>query len=301
MKVRPGAIYYIIMSVSRAYFSKPAAVLRFGGEDHATFLQGQGTADLRGPAGLCRYHLLLDHKGRIQGDGYILKLNSEAMLLVSYATPADELLARFERYVIADDVTIVDQTDSFQLISLRPESESEDVIPRPPQGGFITLAKGYAWQGRRLGLQTVDMLIPSDTAWEAALTRIDAPAAESSRIADGIPLVPQDTVAGLTPVEAGIISAVSFDKGCYLGQEVVARTHRLQRGTRRLVRFAGLPANIVPPVALTLDGQVVGEVTSACSGSSHTGPGLGWLKARIGPGQYAFAPFAAKVEDLDPS
>ena len=283
------------------YTFRPAAVLRFSGEDHAAFLQSQATADLRGPDGLCRYSLFLDHRGILMADGFVLATGGGSMLLVSYACPAAELAARFDRHIIADDVVIEDLSSRYRIVSLTGEG-LDNFLPAagwgvPGAGRFLAGSGGYAFRGRRLGRATVDLLLPGDQSGPSGANPLDDAQAELLRISDGIPLVPADTAGPqLNPLEAGLLSAISFDKGCYLGQEVVARVHRLQRATRRLVVLRGESFPSPLPALLEQDAQAVGEVTSVAKNPDKCAA-LGWLKSRVadGPLQCAGAVLAAQT------
>lgn len=283
------------MVSQKAYRFKPATVLRFTGEDHFDFLQGQGTADLRGPAGLCRYTLWLDHKGQIKGDGFVLKLDEAAMLLVSYATPVEALMAKFDRHIIADDVEMEDQTNRWELVSRLAESPSE-AAP-----GFIMEGAGYRFPGRRLGRGTVDSLVPAGPVSGLEENRINETAAEQLRVAGGIPAIPADTDTGtVNPVEGNLLSALSFEKGCYLGQEVVARVHRLGRTTRRLVRLSTESRDSSIPEDLHLDDKVVGRVTSVVEFSDKL-VALAVLRSRVEDGLHSFSGVRLSVETLPAS
>lgn len=284
------------MPESQCLFAhKPAAVLRFSGEDQLEFLQAQGTADLLGPPGLVRYNLWLDHRGQIQGDGFVLRESEEHSLLVSYASPASLLREKFERHIIADDVEIEDCTAQYRLLSVAPADVPAFLsgldLEIPEAGKILYTGAALAYHGRRLGPDTLDILYSGDGAFalpEGWTDTLEAWDAERRRIQAGIPLVPGDLAEnGMNPVEAGILSAVSFTKGCYLGQEVVARVHRLDRSSRRLVRLQGLgPAPSVPG-DLLLEGQVVGELRSVVTLPDNF-LAMGWLKNRIQDGIVAF-------------
>lgn len=294
------------MSSRFIYRHRPAAVLNVTGEDHAEFLQNQGTADLRGAPGLCRYSLWLDHRGRIQGDAFVLKLDADSMLLVSYATPALELLAKFDRHIIADDVEIEDLTPQYALLSTCAEGIRQALdqtgCGQPAEGGYSTLQGVYCFAGRRLGAGALDFLVPVAAEMDNGLAGMSREAAEAARIRAGIPLVPVDTGHGddaLNPMEAALTQAVSFAKGCYLGQEVVARAHRLQRGSRRLVRFTGGPVALPVPHSLEHEGNRVGEITSVVKNPDNP-VALGWLKSRFADGKHTFSSIPFGVESVDP-
>ena len=282
---------------------QPAAVLRFSGDDHAEFLQNQGTADLRGAPGLCRYSLWLDHRGRIHGDAFVLKPDAAHMLLVSYATPAALLQAKFERHIIADDVEIEDLTGAHVLYSATDDAAGELLeragISRPAGHGFSAANGVFCFHGRRIG-PCLDFLVPREADPFEAAAEAASRRAEGMRIAAGIPLVPVDTGSGddaLNPVEAGLASAVSFDKGCYLGQEVVARAHRLQRASRRLVRFTGTGRPDTHPCELTDQGALVGRLCSVVENPDNFSA-IGWLKSRYDYGPHQFDGQELTVEPL---
>ncbi|MEX0324861.1 MAG: folate-binding protein YgfZ [Puniceicoccaceae bacterium] len=293
------------MASAKAYRFTPRAVLRFTGEDHFDFLQGQGTADLRGPAGTCRYSLWLDHRGQIQGDGFVFRESEESMLLVSHATPVENLLAKFERHIIADDVEIENLTGEFDILALTGEDANsllQSMGWDPVESGrYAEKDTISAYAGRYFGTRSVEFLLPTGSDLSVPADSIDPDEAEALRIHAGIPSVPLDTsTKELNPLEANILSALSFDKGCYLGQEVVARVHRLDRVTRRLVQFetsgnrASLPDNWV------LEDNIVGAPTSVVENPDKC-IGIGWLKSRCEDGQWTFGETTFLVQSLPAS
>lgn len=219
-------------------------MLRFTGEDQFEFLQNQGTADFRGPVSICRYSLWLDFKGRLLADSFLLKENEESSLLVSYGSPAEDLKNKFERHIIADDVEIEDLSDQFSLVHLPDTANARVVLDslgmKLPEEGYFSSSPGgqICFRGRRLGLGSFDLLTPGSALPVDPSNAISLEAAESFRLRSGTPLIPQDCeIASTNPLELNIMSALSFEKGCYLGQEVVARVHRLGRTSRQLVRI----------------------------------------------------------------
>jgi folate-binding protein YgfZ len=129
-----------------------------------------------------------------------------------------------------------------------------------------------------------------------------APAtAEAMRITAGIPSIPTDIAPGtFNPIEANILSAVSFDKGCYLGQEVVARVHRLGRLSTRMISATAPDGGALEAGGLTDDGNTVGALTSVVE-ISDTPTGIGWLKSRYSDGELALSGRTLQVVTLPPS
>jgi folate-binding protein YgfZ len=108
--------------------------------------------------------------------------------------------------------------------------------------------------------------------------------ADAHRLRDGLPLIPKDCgEETVNPLELNILSALSFDKGCYLGQEVVSRVHRLGRTTRRLVRIESTSGGAQSlPEKLALEESLVVRLTSI---------------ARVGDLEVGLALLKRKIED----
>lgn len=261
------------------------AVLAVRGEDAAEFLQNQGTADLRGADGLCRYSLFLDHKGMVQSDAQILRLGEESFLLIRYAPDGSGLREKLERHIIADDVETEDLTGRYRLELREADPAGAKVSP----GSFARDGEAFLVAGRLWGAGTVERLVPREAPLDEAVRWVDEEAALLRRLRAGIPLVGVDLTAENTPLEGGLVSAISFEKGCYLGQEVVARQHRLGRSRKKLVRVESDSA-LRAGQALELGGKEVGTVTSAAALEDGSGwLGLAMVKSSTETGELAEA------------
>jgi len=125
--------------------------------------------------------------------------------------------------------------------------------------------------------------------WRAALdaglgSACGTEALESLRIEAGIPRYGQDLAEDTLPLEAGLLSALSFSKGCYIGQEIVERARSRGHVNWKLVGLrlqAGAPVP-KPSETLTSDGRTIGEVTSACFSPSLDRPvALAYLRREV--------------------
>jgi folate-binding protein YgfZ len=239
-----------------------SAVLRITGPDANTYLQGQFTQELRIPPGRIVYGLWLDQKGKILADSHIAKQADNDYLIASFSCSASALRARLEAYLIADEVSIEDQTTKWSGLLLWGEGIE---TTRPPAGAMIL-------PSRRAGPAAVQWLVPADSrdavrgTLPADATPADVAAAERSRLRCGLPAVPVDLGPRDLPNEGGLDEvAISYTKGCYLGQEVMARLKNLGTVRRRvhLVRGAGTP----PPIGTSLfqADRKVGELRSAAA------------------------------------
>lgn len=266
----------INFSTSTAAFGwDPAAWLQITGTDAGVFLQGQFTNELRGIApSQAVYGLWLTIKGKVLADSFVVRGVGESKYWVgSYFSSAAILRERLEAFVIADDVVITDRTREWRGLSIVGLGAAEWLAQAP--------AGSVAFPGRRSRTGSVEWLVPA-AAWDNARARVsslpetDAAALERLRIEEGIPAVPRDIGQADLPNEAGLeIEAISYTKGCYLGQEVMARLRSMGQVRRRLVRVEGdaaPDAALVVPAPLFVGPKQAGELRSIAAR-----PDGGWI------------------------
>jgi len=241
----------------------PGAWLHVTGEDAFTFIQGQLTNDLRAlPAGAeSVYGLWLNHKGRVQADGFVLAGRERDFWIASYASSADALRERLEAFVIADDVAVTDETPAWTAATMMGGRAEAETVLRD--------AGGFAFTGRR-GIEGArEWIFPRAAGAHVATAWADARAIgpgdmERRRIEAGVPAVPQDIGPAELPNEGGLErDAISFTKGCYLGQEVMARLKSMGQVRRRLMGVRGRGPAPTLPAPLVQAGRPVGELRSA--------------------------------------
>ena len=243
------------------YWWKPSAWLRVAGTDALNFLQGQFSNDLRGAAdGRAVYGLWLDHKGKVLADSFVGQTET-GFWIASYGSPAADLCARFEAYIVADDVTVTDETSAVTAVTLFG-LEPRDVAAALPTGTVT-------FSGRRSGSPCAEVVMPAASELRVRELFAGAPEltpsqVEQRRIDAAIPAVPRDIGPADLPQEAGLErDAVSFTKGCYLGQEVMARLNSMGQVRRSLLRVRSDGACPPLPAALFQDGKKIGELRSA--------------------------------------
>ena len=266
------------MQKTYAYFSKPAAWLRVYGEDVAEFLQGQFSNDLgQMIVGSSVYGLWLNHKGKVLADSSVLKTEEEVYQLFSYFSEPIILKQRLEKYIIADDVEVLDQTEEMASVSLWGENVERALkgleLEIPTDGSFSKLGDGVVLMSRRSSQPGVDLIVDKEATprlkerikgmEESGLLAIaDEGAAMRERIVSGIPAVPRDVGAEDLPQEGGLgENAVSYTKGCYLGQEVMARLRSMGKVRRTLAQIRS-SESIASPCDLYVGDKVVGELRS---------------------------------------
>ena len=254
-------------------------------EDAADFLQSQFTNELRPfGAGRCTYGLWLDVKGKVLADSFVLCEGEESFRLISETSEASILADKFEKHIIADDVVINIEgaLTGFALVG----SGLGDVLAElgleiPAVGQFVAKADLRVFIGRRSRDASCEVICLSEPAVarvkavlaSQVVALVDRNRVESKRIEAGYPLVPQEIGPTDLPGEGGLqVDAVSFTKGCYLGQEVVARMHNVGRPQRALFVIRGEGAVPECPLAIyNRESKQVGELRSASV------VGNGWL------------------------
>lgn len=250
------------------YFWRPAAWLRVSGPDAFSFLQGQFTNDLaRLKTDAVVYGLWLNQKGRVLADSFVLRGAAEDQFWAgSYFSPAALIRERLESHLIADEVMVADETADWWGATIM----GRDLVARTR-----TVGTGLTFPGRRGTDEAVEWLVrrPIEFAGVRALSRSEM---ELARIRAAIPSVPADIGPGELPNEGGLeTDAISYTKGCYLGQEVMARLKSMGQVRRRLQRVTGAGAPPECPAKLFQGGQPVGELRSvAADGSGFEGLAL---------------------------
>lgn len=271
----------INISTSPAIFRwQPAAWVRVTGEDASHFLQGQFTNDLRAPAAGGVYGLWLNLKGKVVADSFVQRGAVEGEWWIgSYFSGAAVILARLEALVIADDVTFSDETEAWSAVSVLGAGAAEWLAAVQPPGAVV-------FSGRRGAGEGVECVFPRDaraySPWADALAvrpQVGGDEMLRRRIAAGIPAVGVDVGDTDLPNEAGLeVEAISYTKGCYLGQEVMARLKAMGQVRRKLERIRGTDsAPAVLPAPVYAGDKVVGEVRSAVADGAAGWVGLAML------------------------
>lgn len=243
---------------------RPHAWLKVSGEDAATYLQGQFTNDLRPLSiGEAAYGLWLNQKGKVLADSFVIRGKEREFWVGSYFSSAATIRERLEAYVIADEVVIEDATSAWAGIAIIG-SGSASIL------GHIKY-EGFVFPGRRVLVDNVECVMPLAEIekvhaglMNAGAHEISAVDLEKLRIDSGIPAIPRDIGPGELPNEGGLESvAISYTKGCYLGQEVMARLKSMGQVRRHLIRVAGEGNISALPAALFVGKRCVGELRSA--------------------------------------
>jgi folate-binding protein YgfZ len=266
-----------------AHAVRETAVIEVSGPDRVDFLQGQLTQDVRGMmSGEVRPSAALTPKGKILYVARVLSLGDRFLLLLPSSSRAS-VLEHLKKYAAFQKVALEDRSPELLRVALYGS------MPEPPPA-----TEGIALPGE--GELAGELLVPA-AGREAALAELegkgsrplDSEEAERLRVESGRPRFGQDFDDSHVPDEVGLSAAISTTKGCYVGQEIVARMRTYGRVNRRLVGFR-FPDGIVPAgsVLQRPDGEPGkiewGRVTSAVE-SRRFGPiGLGFAYHEVPEG-----------------
>lgn len=254
--------------------------LRFTGSDRVRYLNGQVTNNVtRLQPGSAMPACVTTAKGKLSADIFI-SAEPDALLIDAEPEVRETLLARLERYIIADDVTAEDVTEEYALFHLL----GGDLPDTPPISG------ARMQRAQRFGEEGVDILVPAGDA-ETARTQLTAsrPLLDEAlllvlRIERGIPRWGHELAEDTLPPEARLENThIDYHKGCYIGQEVISRLRSVGHVNRQLLGFIstnGEPLTAGMRLFAPADlGRQVGTLTSAAWSFAMEKPvALGYLR-----------------------
>lgn len=250
--------------------------IRVTGEDRARLLHAMSTNDVNHLAtGHGLYAFFLNDKGRILADAYIYNLGN-ALLLDTEPETAAKLRDHLDRYIIADDAELSDETNAWATIELAGpnslELASELGIPLPEsEYGVRDWNDAFVARVSSTGSQGVRVFLPADQKQDfiaqleaAKIPEASAEEARTVRIENGIPRYGEEISERYLVQETGVTQAVHYNKGCYLGQEIVERV-RSRGQVHRVLKPVRIEGSDPPPpgIKLSADGKDVAEIASA--------------------------------------
>ena len=256
---------------SATLLERPLSLVRLSGKDPVGMLNAILTNDVPKENNLGVYAMLLNPKGRIQTDLRVLK-HGDGVIVVTEPAGADAAKEILGRYAPFSRVKLEELPEWYVLGLYGPEANgilgvelAEHATAEMNIGDTAVLAVGVA-----APISGYDLILPADELRsvegylaEHGATPSSPESYETARIEAGIPRFGADITPDNFPGETGVLErAVSFGKGCYPGQETVARMRYRGHPNRILHRFAFENASITPGAEILQDGKAVGTVTS---------------------------------------
>jgi hypothetical protein len=262
-------------------------VVSISGEDARNFLQGLISNDVdRLSDSRALYAALLTPQGRYLHDFFLLLHGSGEILLDCVGAQRPELQRRLQMYRLRSKVSLADRSPDFTAFAVIGDGAAERFGVAAEPGAAAPLAGGIVFADPRLATLGLRVLLPS-AAGDAPLTERGCVAAsledyDLRRLVNGVPDGSQDFVAEkslLLECNFDELNGIDWQKGCYIGQEVTART-----------RYRGLLKRRLVPVAVTTGGPLPPPGTPVLAGSSEAG------ELRSGRGDIALA--LLRIDDL---
>lgn len=267
------------------------------GDDRASFLHNMCTNDINSlNAGQGTEAFLTTVQGKTLAHVHAV-VRADDILLDTTSGQAETIIQHLDRFIIREDVTLAELPyDQLIVGGLAAPQVLAELAGQPmPDGRLDNVV--WPWQGNdvtaiRYPLSTwpAFLLVAEPgtlTDLKAALVSSDCPVCipeswETVRIEGGLPEFGRDIHSGNLPQEiCRDAEAISFVKGCYLGQETVARIDALGRVNRLLVGVEVTPADLAPGVELIADDKPVGQLTSLAY-SPRLGKAIGIANVRRG-------------------
>ncbi|HWV38780.1 MAG TPA: aminomethyl transferase family protein [Vulgatibacter sp.] len=272
------------------------AIFRVVGPEARLFLHGLVTNDVKGvPAGKGNYTAIVNARGKMLGDGRLLVMGDEDLLLDLEPEAREQSLAHLDQHLISEDCTLSDATGEWLVVGAYGP-RARDAVERAlgvslpalglhdnalvPLDGGGALAVGAA----PAGIEGVEVILDpsSGEGFFAALAAaareqgglaVGEDALDAARIHRVVPRYGAEMTEATIPLEANLDRAISYTKGCYVGQEVIAKATYRGRVRRKLGQLRVSPG--VRPGAELLDGdRVVGTIASVLDPDPAGGPAL---------------------------
>ncbi len=280
------------------------------GADRVRYLNGQVSQDVRrldpGENGAALPACVTNAKGKMSGFVWI---SAGPETLWIDADPGssqgdqgafrEAFAARLERYIVADDVTLTDTTETMGLFHLL--GVARERLGPLPEGVECRRSARYGLDG----IDGLDLLGPGDALeafdWPKGILRvggIGSAVEEAFRIEQGIPRWGAELDENTLPAEAGLDAAIDFHKGCYIGQEVISRIKSVGHVNRRLCGFVAAEP-LRAGTTLRCGEREAGVLTSAAwSFALDKAVALGYLRRGIDAPRLVAASTEVEVRPL---
>ena len=246
------------------------------GDDRIDFVHGLVSNDVRGlTEGSGSGALLLNYRGHALAQMTVVRL-ADRLLIAVEDDRADWVLAEFDRHIIFDQVKLVRNDTGWTQLTVQGEASAAAAEAARNSGDVVA-----AVHTRRSAAGGLDLFVKGDgAAVEAALADAGAVPTEPAgldfeRVAGLVAAAAKDAGDGVLPQESGLEHLVSYRKGCYLGQEIMARIEargKMRRGLRR-IRLAARPEG---ERDIRVDGRLVGKL-----GTTASDEGGGWTALAV--------------------
>lgn len=274
-------------------------LIRLTGEDRIQFLHNQSTNDIQclQPGEGCATVLVTSTARTI--DLATVYATEDALLLLLSPGQNQSMMKWLDRYLFPmDRVKLADFSEEMVIFNLIGKG-NEAFGKNSNWEGLLGQTEGFHKMfnfaggeariivGNDLGLPGYTLIVPQENAaklWEELTNKGAVPAGdrvwEQLRIQQGRPLPAAELTEEYNPLEAGLWNAISFEKGCYIGQETIARLNTY-KGVKQRLWGIKLDAPVAPETPIIVEEKKVGKITSALA-TPEGSIGLAYLKTKVG-------------------
>lgn len=254
-----------------AFFTQiSSGAIRVTGTDRLDFVQGQVAQNIKAlpiPGGA--RSMILNVKGQIEFDVRIYRRQDDIYLQTAVDL-SDAVMARLQKYIVFDDVKLENISDQIRVLHLSGENASE-LIPNSDfssgtqllETDFGTLLISEVNRGNGTGFDLHILSSKLDALLQAITTsganELELAQLEQRRVASGLANAHTDGFTGMLPQECGLLEGVSFKKGCYVGQEIMARLDARGHSHKTLVRIK-FEHKLKTGTPVISDGREVGQL-----------------------------------------
>jgi folate-binding protein YgfZ len=257
-------------------FALPRDFVRASGPDTVSFLQGQLSQDVNAlVVGDSAFSLLLQPQGKMEALLRLTRVADDEVVLDTDAGWGAAVLERLDRFMLRTRCQL--EALDWRCVAVRGPAAGG--LPEPPPGVFRVLPETP-------GVPGFDLL-GAEAEVPHGVPQVGPEAYEALRIEAGVPRMGAEIDASTIPAAAGIVErTASFTKGCYTGQELVARIDSRGSKVPRRLRGVVVATNVLPPAgaAVEVDGKEVGTLTSVGESLARRAPvALAYVRRDVEP------------------
>lgn len=268
-------------------------VLKLSGSDSLDLLNRLSTNRLDTlVAGQGRQTVLTNEKGRIIDVLTLLIAQNEILALTS-PEKQREVATWIKKYIVMEDVKVSDKTENYRFTEILGPAASAaarqitgDNILGMSMSGWNTVkvstAESMLFRAPSVAETSYIFMTSSEINSEEILAGIGLPEVTATdfhvlRVETGLPMAGNELTADFNPLEGGLVHIIDFKKGCYIGQEVIARLDSYNKVQKRIMGFASA-SEIKTGAEIYFDGKSVGHITSSADSPEFGSIALGYIR-----------------------
>lgn len=268
-------------------------VLKLSGSDSLDLLNRLSTNRLDAlVAGQGRQTVLTNEKGRIIDVPIILAAQNETWALTSPGKQR-EVMTWIKKYIVMDDVKVSDRTGTYSFLEILGPAAS-DIVGRiigesvlnmsMPSWNTVKVSTAESMLFRAPSVAEISYIFMTSAALNLGKVLADIGLTEATaadfhilRVETGLPEPGYELTDDFNPLEAGLVHIIDFKKGCYIGQEVIARLDSYNKVKKRIMGFASA-SEIKTGAEIYFDGKSVGRITSSADSPEFGLIALGYIR-----------------------